>query len=104
MSRLTLKFKRVLHPQPDSSAWLDILMLVIFGPWFLVGVFALLFSGPQTVEQACSGPGFADFGCMGGWEATIVTIINTVLMVTLAATITVSTMRLVNRRQEHYRG
>jgi hypothetical protein len=104
MPRAASNVKRILHPRPLSKPWGEVILLIFFGPWFMAGVYTLFFVKPNpNPYYACTGPGFSDYGCAGGREATIVEIVNAMLTLFLLAICTVIVLRLVNRKQTQKR-
>lgn len=98
MRLATRGLRGVLHPKPGDKSWVDVLMLTIFGLWFLAGIISLLPSGSDG--NACDGPGFADFGCTGGREAVIGNMVFGLFVTFLFSVAAVALLRLINRRRD----
>lgn len=88
----------ITQPKPGAlRIVLDTLGVLVFGGWFFGGIAAVIFAKPDPHRPPCAGPGFADFGCMGGREAVIGKIIFGVFMAGIFILFLISFTRLVNR-------
>lgn len=97
MAHFKQKLKTALRPVPGSKVWPDVAMLLLFGTWFFVPTLYMLFHKSDPNEYACSGPGFADFGCTGGWEATVASLVGLVFMFFLFVLFLAPLLRLIHR-------
>ena len=110
MQSLKRKLERLLKPR-KSGAWKDILLLVVFVPWSLggivnlgYGIYNFFFGARVTTEVACHGPGFADFGCTGGWEAIVANTVGVMFELFILGTSIIVVVRLINRSKGQYNG
>jgi hypothetical protein len=89
------KLHALITPTAGSRAWVDALLLLIFGSWFLSGIYVQLFVA--TDPYPCSGPGPVDFGCTGGTDALISNALTILFMIFLFIVSAVALARLINR-------
>lgn len=96
MAQLKQKLKTVLRPAPDTKVWPDVFLLIFFGTWFFAPVLYMVLHASTSSAGACSGPGFADFGCTGGWAAAVANTLGVAFMLILFGLFLVPLIRLIN--------
>lgn len=93
-----MTFMNITKPKPGIlRITLDTLGVFVFGGWFFGGIAAVIFTKPDPNVPPCAGPGFADFGCVGGREAVIGSIIYGIFMAGIFILFLIFLMRLVYR-------
>ncbi len=96
MAQFKQKLKTVLCPALDTKLWPDAVLLVFFGTWFFAPVLYMALRTPSPSVSACSGAGFADFGCTGGWAAVVANTIGVAFMPVLFGLFLVPLIRLIS--------
>lgn len=84
------------RPTP-GTAWLDIILLVLSGSILGAILFGLLSDTSSDSEYSCGGPGPADFGCTGGWEALLAWILVALQILFFAFLFAIAASRLISR-------
>lgn len=102
VAKLGSRIKRVLHPEketePKVGLTFDLLLVIFFGAWALIPVYFWLFDrSDPNLADACGGPGWADFGCAGGTDSVIMTVINVIVWFVVLAIFLVALARITNR-------
>ena len=88
----------ITKPKPGAlRIILDTLGILVFGGWFFGGIAVIIFAKQDPSASPCAGPGFVDYGCMGGRDAVIGNSIATVFMAGLFILFLICFVRLVNR-------
>ena len=86
----------MLKPTP-RTAWLDVLLLALSGAILGVVLYGLFGGDSSEPGYACGGPGPADFGCMGGWEAVAAGILGVLQVLFFVLLFVVAASRLLFR-------
>lgn len=100
MSKMATRFRPLLRPAANTSPWSDVIVLVVFGPWLFTPLFIWLFGNREPDQYPCSGPAFVDFGCAGGWEAAVSSVISIIFVLFALSVILVALNRLLYRMKK----
>ncbi len=100
MSKMAPGFRSLLRPSANTNPWPDVVVLLVFGTWLFTPLFIWLFGNRELDKYPCSGPGFADFGCVGGWEAVVSSVISIIFVLFTLSVILVALNRLLYRMKK----
>jgi hypothetical protein len=86
--------------KPGAKLWVDVLLLILFGVWSLLFLLPWFLGDTNAGSYVCSGPGPADFGCMGGWEAVAAGSIRVLSTLVPLGIFLIAICRIVNRSRK----